>query len=163
MMAAIATTLAAAAPAAQPADRVSLEVRESPQHGAYLTANGRAVYLFTADVQGRGSAVSKSNCMDRCAEVWPPVTTTADPQTGDRVQGTKIDTIDHQGRQQVSYNGWPLYYFVKDEAPGSVTGHDKRGFGGEWYLVAPTGEKAEGAGAAAGDEPAQKPGRGDPE
>jgi predicted lipoprotein with Yx(FWY)xxD motif len=44
---------------------------------------------------------------------------------------------------QVTYGGWPLYYFVQDQGPGEATGQDKHGFGGEWYLVTPAGEKAQ--------------------
>lgn len=42
----------------------------------------------------------------------------------------------------VPYNGWPLYYFVEDAAPGDTRGHLIEEFGGEWYLVTPEGEKA---------------------
>lgn len=41
---------------------------------------------------------------------------------------------------QVSYGGWPLYNYVKDQGPGQTTGQDIEGFGGEWYLVSPSGE-----------------------
>ncbi len=47
------------------------------------------------------------------------------------------------GRRQVTYNGWPLYTFVKDTAPGNTAGQDVEGFGGEWYLVTPEGEHVE--------------------
>lgn len=32
-------------------------------------------------------------------------------------------------------SGWPPYCYVRDQGPGSVTGQDVHGFGGEWYLV----------------------------
>jgi predicted lipoprotein with Yx(FWY)xxD motif len=45
---------------------------------------------------------------------------------------------------QVTYGGWPMYYFVQDRGPGEAMGRqDKHGFGGEWHLVAPAGEKGE--------------------
>ena len=47
---------------------------------------------------------------------------------------------------QVTYNGWPLYYFVKDKQAGEATGQDVKGFGGEWYLVKPQGTKLESKG-----------------
>jgi hypothetical protein len=43
---------------------------------------------------------------------------------------------------QVTYNGWPLYYFASDVEPGHTRGHDIEGYGTEWYLVTPEGEKA---------------------
>ena len=42
---------------------------------------------------------------------------------------------------QVTYNGWPLYYFIKDKAPGDTMGQDVKGFGAEWYLVMPSGKE----------------------
>ncbi len=47
------------------------------------------------------------------------------------------------GTTQVTYNGWPLYYYAKDQASGDTTGHDIKDFGAEWYLLTPEGEKAE--------------------
>jgi hypothetical protein len=35
--------------------------------------------------------------------------------------------------------GWPLYTFVKDKAPGDVTGQGVKNFGGTWYAVSPSG------------------------
>lgn len=45
------------------------------------------------------------------------------------------------GARQVTYDGMPLHYFVKDQEPGDTAGQDVEGFGGEWYLVAPEGAK----------------------
>jgi predicted lipoprotein with Yx(FWY)xxD motif len=38
---------------------------------------------------------------------------------------------------QVTYNGWPLYYFSGDSAAGSTNG---QGHDNEWFLVAPSGK-----------------------
>jgi len=38
------------------------------------------------------------------------------------------------GKIQVTYNGWPLYYFAKDAAIGDSTGE---GVGKVWYTIAP--------------------------
>ena len=48
------------------------------------------------------------------------------------------------GTLQVTYNGWPLYYFVKDQKPGDTTGQDIEGFGEEWYLLTPAGDTVHG-------------------
>ncbi|HET7369745.1 MAG TPA: hypothetical protein VFK45_02780 [Gammaproteobacteria bacterium] len=40
---------------------------------------------------------------------------------------------------QVTYNGWPLYYYAGDKKPGDTRGQDKKGFGAEWYLISPEG------------------------
>ena len=38
------------------------------------------------------------------------------------------------GSMQVAYNGWPLYYYEPDNAPGDTTGHE---VGGVWFVIAP--------------------------
>jgi predicted lipoprotein with Yx(FWY)xxD motif len=44
------------------------------------------------------------------------------------------------GTTQVTYNGWPLYYYIDDAAAGDANG---QGVGGVWFLVSPTGEMIE--------------------
>ena len=121
------------------------EVQQSEEYGAYLTdADGRALYLFTTDQQGGANAEARSSCYDSCAEAWPPLMTEGEPQAGEQVDASLLGTIERQdGATQVTYNGWPLYYFVQDQGPGDVKGQDKHGFGGEWYLLGPEGEKVE--------------------
>lgn len=109
--------------------------------GAYLTdADGRALYLFTADTAGR------STCYDQCARAWPPLLARGEIPTAeaDPVREAMIDTIRRRtGEAQVTYNDQPLYYFQQDRGPGEVSGQDMQGFGGEWYLVLPEGRKLE--------------------
>lgn len=38
------------------------------------------------------------------------------------------------GTQQATYNGWPLYLWINDSAPGDATGHE---VGDVWFVVAP--------------------------
>lgn len=111
-------------------------VQNSP-YGAYLAdAQGRALYMFTADKPGQ------SNCYDACAQAWPPLISKGTPEAAAGVNRAMLDTLNRtDGSNQVTYNSWPLYYFVQDKGPGQATGQDKHGFGGEWYLMSPSGEK----------------------
>lgn len=113
-----------------------LEVREKQPFGPYLTDSaGRALYMFTADKAG------ESNCHDRCAEIWPPFITSETPRRGDKVNDRMVDFMKRRdGKLQVTYNTLPLYYYVKDEGPGTTTGQDVKDSGGEWYLVSPSGK-----------------------
>ena len=43
------------------------------------------------------------------------------------------------GRSQVTYNGWPLYYYINDRRPGQVTCQNVDEFGGLWLVVRPDG------------------------
>ena len=40
------------------------------------------------------------------------------------------------GSDQVTYNGWPLYYYAADEKPGDTKGQD---VGGVWFVVTTDG------------------------
>ena len=127
------------------AQDAALTVQNSAEHGAYIAdAEGRALYLFEADTQGQGGADAMSTCKDDCAAAWPPLTSVGPMQASEGISGDLIGTIQREdGTTQVTYNGWPLYYYVKDQAQGDTTGHDIEDFGAEWYLLTPQGEKAE--------------------
>jgi predicted lipoprotein with Yx(FWY)xxD motif len=95
-------------------------------------AKGMTVYAYTADTAG----TTTSACTDACATHWPAVTVAdeSDVVVGQNVRGTlgTIDTPD--GKYQVTYNGWPLYYYANDAKRGDATGE---GAGQKWYTVAP--------------------------
>jgi predicted lipoprotein with Yx(FWY)xxD motif len=138
--AAIGATLVSWSALAQ--DAATLTMANSDQHGQFIAdAEGRALYMFMADTQGSGGSGAASACSGDCAGAWPPLTTTGDPQAGEGISADMLGTIEREdGTMQVTYNGWPLYYFVQDQNPGDTMGQDKEGFGAEWYLVAPSGE-----------------------
>ncbi|MBM1172803.1 COG4315 family predicted lipoprotein [Microvirga arabica] len=127
-------------PTAQMLGGAKIEVREKQPFDQYLTdSEGRAVDMFTADKPGT------STCYGACATAWPPVITSETPRKGEAVNDAMVDTLKRKdGKLQVTYNGMPLYYFTKDQGPGSTAGQDVKGSGGEWYLVSPKGQKIEG-------------------
>lgn len=130
---------------AQSGEQVKLTAQQTEGYGTYVAdSEGRTLYLFTTDTRGQGDSQAQSSCYDACAEAWPPLTAQGQPQVGDQLNQELLGTFAREdGTTQVTYGGWPLYYFVKDQGAGSVTGQDKHGFGGEWYLVAPDGSKNE--------------------
>lgn len=138
----------ASAGMAQTTGAAQLTAAQSAEYGAYVAdAEGRALYMFTADQQGTGDQAATSNCYDACAQAWPPLLTEGDPVAGPQVDETLLGTLERQdGTTQVTYGGWPLYYYVQDQGPGQTTGQDVQGFGGEWYLVSPQGERIEEGG-----------------
>ena len=99
----------------------TLILAESGELGPYLTdAAGMALYTFARDVPGT------SNCYDRCAVAWPPllVEEGAELTAGEGIPGQLGATERDDGTLMVTYNDWPLYYWVNDEAPGDTTGHN---------------------------------------
>lgn len=91
---------------------------------------GMTLYTFANDEMG------VSNCTDQCAVNWPPLTVeSADDLVGDpRLPGELGTTERADGSLQVTYNGWPLYYWASDMARGDTTGE---GVGDVWFTVAP--------------------------
>ena len=106
--------------------------------GTILTANGRTLYLFEKDTS------DKSECSGACAQAWPPLTTSGKPQAGSGVDASMLGTsMRSDGKEQVTYNGHPLYFYVKDTAAGDTNGQAVDAFGAEWYVMSPSGEKIE--------------------
>src|SRR5207245_1131294 len=101
--------------------------------GTILTdSKGMTLYLFTKDVPGI------SNCYDQCATNWPPLLTQGAPVLNDGVEGALSTTARKDGAVQVTYNGWPLYYWINDHNPGDTTGQN---VGGVWFVLNPEAPK----------------------
>lgn len=112
-------------------------VDTSERFGKYITdADGRTLYMFTGDTQNYSSA-----CYVNCSATWPPLLTSAQPEAvAPVVNEEMLGTIERRdGSLQVTYNGWPLYYYEEDDAEGNLTGQDINSFGGDWYIIAPNG------------------------
>lgn len=98
---------------------------------------GRALYLFTQDTQNSGA----STCSGDCLANWPAVIASGTPTAGEGVESAMLGTITRDdGTTQVTYNGWPLYYYAGDAAPGDITG---QGVNDVWFLVTTAGTAIE--------------------
>lgn len=122
--------------AAVEADTSALVVAESPDLGQFVTDNnGRAIYIFLNDTSG------VSMCSENCLLNWPPVLVPAAdalPTTlPEGMDAALLGTLQWpDGTFQLTFNGWPLYYFIGDTAAGMTTG---QGQGGVWYLLSVQG------------------------
>jgi predicted lipoprotein with Yx(FWY)xxD motif len=96
---------------------------------------GRTIYVYGNDTQNSGT----SACTDaECTSEWLPVVVTGTPTAGDGVDATKLGTITRDdGTMQATYNGWPLYYYSGDTAPGDMNG---QGMEGLWFLISDAGD-----------------------
>ncbi|WP_019377432.1 hypothetical protein [Virgibacillus halodenitrificans] len=109
-------------------DTSSLQLLENDDVGKYLAdSDGMTLYYFTKDEEG------KSNCSDKCLENWPAFTT-QDFEVPEGFSKDDFGTImrEDTGEEQVTYKGYPLYYFVKDKEKGDVNG---QGVKDVWYIV----------------------------
>jgi len=114
------------------ASPATVSVNTNETLGHYLVSNtGMTLYLFAKDEPG------VSNCADKCLAAWPAYTVeSADDLLNGANAGGELGTITRadDGTLQVTYNGWPLYYFAKDAAVGDTTG---QGVGDVWWVVKP--------------------------
>jgi predicted lipoprotein with Yx(FWY)xxD motif len=95
---------------------------------------GMTLYLFVKDTG------TSSTCYDQCAAFWPPLLTTGTPLAGSGVNQSMLGTTTRtDGKVEVTYAGHPLYYFLKDKAPGDITGQGVNGFGDLWWVLTPAG------------------------
>jgi predicted lipoprotein with Yx(FWY)xxD motif len=98
-----------------------------------VAANGRTLYLFTAD---KGQ---KSACYGQCAAYWPPLFASK-PTVGAGLRASLLGTTKRKdGKLQVTYAGHPLYFFVQDKNAGQVNGQGFVHFGGSWWVVSAAG------------------------
>lgn len=122
-----------------------LEVAMSPLGEHLVSADGLTLYLFTEDEPG------VSNCVDECLANWPALVPAGDEvAVGDGVDPALVDTIEREdGLTQVTYNDWPLYFFINDAGPGDAAG---QAVNDVWWVVDPAGEPIEDVAAAEDDE-----------
>ena len=134
-----ASTPAAGSESGAPASAAALKTAATKAGQVVVDAKGMSVYLFAKDTKDSGT----SACTGSCIAAWPPVLAGSDAPAVEGVTG-KIGTIaTPDGKKQLTINGMPVYYYVKDKAPGDITG---QGVGGVWYLVNPAGDMVTSAG-----------------
>lgn len=109
-------------------EKPSLQLLENEKAGSYLAdEDGKALYYFTKDEP------NVSNCSGECLGNWP-VFYAEDFDVPDGFNKDDFDSITREdtGEKQTTYKGYPLYYFIKDQASGDVNG---QGVKDVWYIV----------------------------
>lgn len=107
---------------------LALTVVETTAGPALAGEDGLTLYITTADASG------VPTCVDACAENWPPLA--APVEAGDADPALLGTVTRPDGSEQVTYDGWPLYYFAGDSAEGDSAGE---GLGGVWFIADPAG------------------------
>jgi predicted lipoprotein with Yx(FWY)xxD motif len=130
------TTTVPSKTATAPTKTATVRVANSRLGRILVDSTGRTLYLFKADVG------TKSACFGPCATAWPPLRTGGKPAVrGDAKVALVGTTRRSDGARQVTYNGHPLYLFVKDHKLGDVTGQGVTAFGAAWFAVSPAGSQ----------------------
>jgi predicted lipoprotein with Yx(FWY)xxD motif len=117
-----------ATPGPTPTSAAIVQVFQSSTLGSILMGqNGMTLYYWNHDSPGQ------SYCTGECLVTWPPYLTNGQPMVGDQsIQGALGVYVRPDGRQQVTFNGIPLYYNSQDKNPGDTKG---QGVDGMWFVV----------------------------
>jgi predicted lipoprotein with Yx(FWY)xxD motif len=97
-----------------------------------VNAKGLAQYIFTPDSK------NTSTCYKTCAKFWPPTIVPSGmtvPKTMKGIPGTFGVAMRTDGTQQLTYDGLPLYSFIKDKDSGDLYGEGLLASGGYWWAV----------------------------
>ena len=136
--------VAMAATKATSSSGATVKTAASAKYGTVLVAaNGMALYRYTLDKK------DKTVCSGACAKYWPPLLLkgTAKETAGSGASsGLLGEVMRANGAAQVTYAGYPLYYYAGDKKPGDVKG---QGFEKTWYLVSAKGALVKSAVAPA--------------
>jgi predicted lipoprotein with Yx(FWY)xxD motif len=105
----------------------TIAVAKNAFAGTYLVDGaGKALYTYGADAPGDCDYAPVTNCFLDCAISWPPFN--GEPRVlGAGLDDSQFGSIERTDgtvtTRQTTYQGWPLYYYKKDAAPGDVIGH----------------------------------------
>ncbi len=114
---------------------VTISTRTIKPYGAVLVNSvGRTLYVFEPD------KAKKVTCVGACATIWPPtkLAAGAKPAAAGGVKASLLGSdANPSGGRVVTYNGWPLYTYVTDTAPGEAHGQGINSSGGLWYVISP--------------------------
>jgi predicted lipoprotein with Yx(FWY)xxD motif len=97
-----------------------------------VDANSMTLYTFGSD------SANTSACSGGCAGAWPPAVVDADTAAmvaGGSAGMAELGVFDRGDGMQLTWNGMPLYRFVRDTAAGQTNGEGVNGFGGLWSAV----------------------------
>jgi len=129
-------TLPAADDSTTDAASATLALADSSLGRVLVDSQGMSLYLFAPDDQG------DSTCYDACADNWPPLAAEGDVTVGEGLDDGLVGTVTRtDSTTQVTYGGWPLYYFARDSAPGDING---QGVNDVWFLLSADGSAALG-------------------
>lgn len=113
---------------------VTLSVRSTPALGDFLVTHGWTLYMYPPDRQRHVTC----NKVEECETAWPPLFVRPGHTViaGPGVKASLIGTMPGDGGRVVTYNGWPLYYYIGDHKALTVNGQDQ---GFNWFVMASSG------------------------
>jgi len=109
-------------------------------HASKVTLNGKPAWVLT-NSKGmtlywyKPDTASKVACTGGCAKNWPPMAAPSGTLASTNpVPGTLGTIANPAGGTMLTYNGHPLYTYIKDTKPGDVVGEN---VGKVWFAATP--------------------------
>ena len=111
-----------------PSQPAALRVVRTRAGNVLASSRGLTLYYYTEDKPGSG----KSACTGGCASAWPPLAAPVRAPAGMRLPGPLGTITRPGGLKQVTINGYPIYRYAGDKAPGQAAGN---GIEGAWHVI----------------------------
>jgi len=93
-----------------------------------VNGSGMTLYYRSTDNNSNGT----STCTGTCVQNWP-IFYTKNLTLPPGLNATSFKVVTRaDGKQQLTYDGWPLYFFAGDHKPGDVNG---QGIQGIWFAL----------------------------
>jgi len=106
----------------------ALKTETTPVGMILANSHGLTLYYYSADKRGSGT----SACTGGCATAWPPLAAPVKAPAGIRLPGPLGMITRPGGVRQVTINGFPVYLYAGDKAPGQYMGN---GVQGSWHVI----------------------------
>lgn len=116
------------------ASDLTLQLADTDAGKVLVDSAGRTVYYYDKDQPGE----TTSACTGPCVGLWPAVPAPASPKLGPGVDGTLGTVTGADGKDQLTFEGHPLYTYASDGEAGDAYG---QGYGGIWWVVGADGTK----------------------
>lgn len=114
------------------AKTIKLGVANTKLGDIIVDGKGMSLYMFSPD------RYNVSVCEGQCLAAWPPLmlapgTTTSDVELAGGLRKSKLGyALREDGSRQLTYNGWALYYWLRDAKAGDVNG---QWFNNIWWVM----------------------------
>ena len=106
---------------------VTLTIKKTAIGDVLADAKGDTLYWYAKDMKG-----GPSTCTGSCLAAWPAVSGKPAAAMGVTFVGKLGSVANASGTVQATYNGYPLYRYAEDMAPGQTSGN---GAGGVWHVI----------------------------
>ena len=122
-----AASMGASGTSAGMAKTVTLTIKTTKIGKVLADAKGDTLYWYSKDMRN-----GPSTCTGGCLSAWPVVAGKPAAAMGIAFAGQLGEVTDAGGTVQATYNGYPLYTYSGDMAPGETAGN---GVGGVWHVI----------------------------